>query len=207
MKKSIRTLALIGAAISLTMGNIAAADRAFERSGSGTYSTSGDRTGKYSWRSRRDGNRVMNEQSITTSGGRTFGRAASTTFDRETGTVNRTVTSPFGRTRESTWSYNPESRSLDRVTTGAAGWTVHSSSKYDPTSRSIITTHTGPGGKTATVVTTPNNRFGRNTSITGPRGRSWTWSTSNARDPATGTVRHTVTGPQGRSWSVDLTPD
>jgi hypothetical protein len=203
------TILSIAVTIVITASFAATADAGpfADREGSGTYTTSNGRTGDYSWRSRREGSTVTKDQSITTEGGRTFEREITATYDKDTGTLNRSVTGPAERTRTSTWSYNPETRAVDRVTTGPAGRSVYSSSTLNPDNRGITTTHTGPGGRTVTAITTLDGEQGRSTTVVGPNGRETSWRASRSRDRESGTIRRSLTGPRGRDWFVDLSPD
>ncbi len=89
------TLALVGADSAL----------AREKQRSGSYVTSKGRTGTFSNSvsgNYQDG--VNRRQSVTTDTGQTYERTTTTQYNRDTSTVNRSVTSPNGNTREGSFT-------------------------------------------------------------------------------------------------------
>ncbi len=205
MRPSNLTLSLLAGAVALALA--APAADAGERVRSGSYKTGKGHTGTYQSRVERAPGTVKREGSITTQQGRTYTRSSSSTYDRDTGAVNRTVIGADGKTRTATGTYNKETSTYDRTIAGPKG-SVQATTTYDKANKSATTTYTGPDGKTATSTSTYNPETrGRDTTVTGADGRTYTRSTSNAYNPETGTLTHGVTGPRGNTRSVELTPD
>lgn len=179
MKSTSLTLTLIAGAMALVLA-IPPAD-AGERNRSGKYATGGGRSGTYSSNIERSRGSVNRQGSITTQSGETYSRSVSGTYDKDTGTVNRSVTGPGGNTRTDTGTYNKDTQTYSGTVTGPKGNTAQQTTVYDKNTKSTTSTYTGPGGKTATGTTTYN--------------------------PETGTAERTITGAGGKSRSVTLTPE
>ena len=154
---------------------------------SGSYVTGKGRTGSYSSQvsgHRRDG--LIRSQTITTNSGRTLNQAATTTYDRQTGTFDRSVTGVNGRTR---------------TLTGTA---------RDGQRRGTYTTATGKSGTFASDVKRGTDGIlKRNLSVTNQDGKTYNRSATYAYDRPTKTIVRSVTGPgeNTRTGSVTFIPD
>lgn len=207
MKTNLQTLTLIAGAVLIATASMSVSAGPFNRSGSGSYTTSGGHSGRYDREIRRTDNGIHQEQSITTDSGRTFSRSADTSYDRESGQINRSTTGIRGQTRTSTGSIDRENRSYDRTITTSRGRTIEGSTQLDRENRSLHSTYTTEGGRSVNVDRAANDSHGTDTTVTGSGGRSTGWSTSNSRDPESGVVRHSVTGNRGNTRYVDIDPD
>ncbi len=154
---------------------------------SGSYVTGKGRTGSYSSEvrgNRRDG--LTRSQSITTRSGRTVNRSATTTYDRGSGTFNRSVTGANGTTRSVTGSAS------DGVRSG---------------------TYTTSGGRTGSfsgdLRRNDDGSLTRNLSVTNQDGETFDRSATYSYDRDTKTLQRSVTRPGGdtRSGSVTFIPE
>ena len=205
MKPSNLTLSLLAGAVALALA--APAADAGEHNRSGTYKTGKGHTGTYQSHVERAPGSVKREGSITTENGRTYNRSSTSTYDKNTGAVNRSVTGVDGKTRTATGTYDKATNTYDRTITGPKG-SAQATTTYDKANKSASTTYTGKDGKQATSTSTYNPETkGLDTTITGADGRTYTRSTANAYNPEAGTLTHSVTGPKGNTRSVELTPD
>lgn len=179
-----------------------------QRSGSGSYATGGGKTGTYQRNVDRSPGATSRQASITTEGGRTYSRASSGTYDRDTGAVNRSVTGANGRTRTASGTYDRDSHTYDRTVTGANGRQAQATTVYDRDAKSASSTYVGPNGRTSTATSTYNAaNKGFDTTVTGPDGNTHARSSANAWNPDTGTLTRSVTGYGGNTRTVDVTPD
>ena len=106
MKKSY-ALTLMASAIALmTLVTNVQADP-ITRGGSGSFVTGAGTEGTYERSRTRDGGTATREQSVNV-GGQSYTRSADTTLDKGTGTVQRTVTVPAGRTSTASGSVAPD---------------------------------------------------------------------------------------------------
>jgi len=100
MKQPSRTLTLLAGAIALvTVSAAADAERYHGSSGSGKYTTGSGESGTYEWGMERSEGTSSSGGSITTPEGKTYSRSKTRSYDPETGSVTRSVTSPGGETR------------------------------------------------------------------------------------------------------------
>lgn len=204
MKRHLFARPLAAAAIAIVF---AAPADAGTRNHSGSYHTSGGRSGTYQGQVERSPGATDRQGSVTTADGKTYSRSASGTYDRGTGAVNRSATGVDGRTRTAAGTYNRGTQTYDRTVTGAKGRQAHAVTAYDKAAKSASTTVTGPNGKTATSQSTYDAaNKGIDTTATGPNGRTATRSTINRYDKESGTLSHSVTNPAGQTRSVDVTP-
>jgi hypothetical protein len=200
------TVTLLAGAVALAIAAPSADAR--ERSGSGSYKTGAGKTGTYTRSVERTPGEAHRQGSITTQDGRTYSGSSHTTYDKNTGAVNREVTGPRGNTTTSTGRYDKATGTYDRTITGPGGAQTHALTKYDKANKSATTTYTGPGGKTTTTTSTYNAaNKGIDTTVTGPGGNTATRSGTNSYNPETGTITHGVTGLDGKTRTVDITPD
>lgn len=76
---------------------------------SGTYSTGTGQSGSFNGSTQRNGDgSVTNSSSWTNQNGRTYNRSATTGYDKETNTVDRSVTGPGGNTRSGEITFTPD---------------------------------------------------------------------------------------------------
>lgn len=154
---------------------------------SGSYMTGKGRTGNYSSQvrgNRRDG--LTRSQSITTQGGRTFNRSATTTYDRQSGAFDRSVTGANGNTR-----------------------TLKGTADRGRRSGTYTTADGRSGTFSGDVLRNEDGTRTRNLSITNQDGETYNRSATNAYDRETKTLERSVTGPGGktRTGSVTFIPD
>jgi hypothetical protein len=200
------TVPLLAGAVALAITAPGADAR--ERTGSGSYKTGAGKTATYERKVERTPGQVNRQGSVTTQDGRTYTGSSHTTYDRNTGAVNRDVTGPRGRTTTSTGRYDKATSTYDRTITGAGGAQTHAVTAYDKANKSATTTYTGPGGKTTTSTSIYNAaNKGFDTTVTGPGGNTATRSGTNSYNPETGTITHGVTGLGGKIRTVDIAPD
>jgi hypothetical protein len=76
----------------------------------GTVTTSGGKTAEFSGETvRNDDGSVTRNTSVTTADGQTLNRSATTSYDKDTGTISRSVTGPGGNTRTGEVAVQPDS--------------------------------------------------------------------------------------------------
>jgi len=131
MKPSNLTLSLLVGASAVALALAAPAADAGERTRSGSYKTDKGHTGTYQGRVERAPGSVKREGSITTEQGRTYSRSSSSTYDKDTGAVNRSITSPGGNTRTVTGTYDQGTQTYDRTITGPKGNSTQATTTFD----------------------------------------------------------------------------
>lgn len=169
-----------------------------QRGGSGTYSRQVDRAP----------GQMSRDTSVTGSQGRLWQRSSNASYDKATGTGQRTVTGPGGNTRSSSGSYDSTDKTYSRTITGANGQSVAATSQYNSATHQVDTSYTGPQGQTVTTATGYDKaNHGADTTMTGANGQTYTRSGSSSYDSADHSLNHQVTGPGGRTRGITLTPD
>ncbi|MFA5985512.1 MAG: hypothetical protein WC782_15955 [Methylococcaceae bacterium] len=89
--------------------NISGTAQAGQRSGS--YSSSTGKSGTFNGSVQNNGDgSITNSSSLTNQNGQTYNRSATTGYDPDTNTINRSVTSPTGNTREGEVTFTNDSQ-------------------------------------------------------------------------------------------------
>lgn len=123
MTHSTHRLPIIAGTIFLAaLSASALADRQVTREGGGSFVTGGGTEGTYSRGVERGAGTMTREQSVTV-GEKTYSRSATTTLDKETGEIQRTVTGPGGVTHNTSGKVevDREAGSVDLSGTGRRG--------------------------------------------------------------------------------------
>jgi hypothetical protein len=171
---TLKTLGVFFAAFLFASASISDAfAREYKRSGS--YKTGKGKTGTIQSEGSRGGGKVTRNQSVTTEDGKTLTREVNRTYDKETGSFERSVTNPKGETR---------------TATGTVG--------ADGTRTGTLTTGKGKTGNfSGNTVRNEDGSVTRTGSVTMDSGKTLNRTATAKYDKETGTANRTVTDPDG----------
>ncbi len=204
------------AATALLGALLAFASPAQAKTRSGTYTTSGGKSGSVTQSVTRSAGQVDRSSSLTNQNGQMASKNSTRTTNQSAGTstYNSTATGFNGKTAtvNSNSSTNPDgSISTSGSRTGFNGQTQTFAATTVPGS-STTGTITGAKGQTASFTSTPvkdSDGLGHNTAITGPNGQTATRDVYNQKNPD-GSVTRSVetTKPDGttNTRTATLTP-
>ena len=173
----------------------------------GTFTGQRGGSGAYSHQIDRAPGQVSRDTSVTGSQGRLWQRSSNASYDKATGTGQRTVTGPGGNTRTSSGSYDSADKTYSRTITGANDQSVTATSQYNSATHQVDTSYTGPQGQTVTAATGyDKGDHGADTTVTGANGQTYSRNGRNSYDSADHSLNHQDTRPGGRTRGITLTP-
>lgn len=205
--RSFKYLTLTVAAIALLAISTIAEARSFSRGGS--YTTGRGTTGTVnSTGSAARGQGWNKSQSITTNAGKTYGRTIDGGYNKDTQSVDRTVTGNNGKSYATSSTYDKDTKTYSTTATGANGGTVtKTGTAGDGAVGGTVSTGNGKSATYNTDVTRGEDGVSTSTTVTGSGGKTYTGSSNYSYDQETKTLTDTYTGNNGKTHTGSITYD